>query len=501
MPHDRLSILMIASEAVPYAKTGGLGDVLGALPRALARSGHDVTVCLPRYRGVAPGEAIDEFDVSLGDRVLRTRFERHEIADRLRAVTIDCRVLYDRESLYGIGNDDYPDNAFRFAFLAKAALQFAGRTFDALHVIHAHDWQAGLVPVYLHRSFAADPVLGGVPVILTIHNLAYQGLFSAEVVPALDLGWDLFRVDGLEYWSRISFLKGGINFSSLITTVSPTYAKEIQTPERGFGFDGILRRRANDLVGILNGIDVEEWNPAADPALPAPFGPHDLSGKRDAKAQLLRTFGMATDEKTLARPLVGLVSRMVDQKGFDLLSGALGDLLGLDAVYVLLGNGDRRYEQEWQAAAASHPHQLGARIGFDENLAHLIEGGADLFLMPSKFEPCGLNQMYSLRYGTVPVVRATGGLEDTVENYRPQSGSGTGFKFKAYTPLALVRAMRCALQVYAEPARWQALQVAGMQRDHSWDASARKYVKVYEDALSRSGIDNGRAGVPRATTD
>jgi starch synthase len=500
MPHDRLAILMIASEAVPFAKTGGLGDVLGALPRGLARLGHDVTVCLPRYRGVAPGEVVDEFDVSLGDRTLRARFERHRLADRVQAVTVGCRVLYDRESLYSVGNDDYPDNAFRFAFLAKAALEFAGRVFGALDVIHVHDWQAGLVPVYLRRTFGGHPVVGGVPVILTIHNLAYQGLFSADVLPALDLGWDLFRVDRLEFWSRISFLKGGINFSSLITTVSPTYAQEIQAPEQGFGFDGILRRRAADLVGILNGIDAEEWNPAADPALPAPFSAEDLSGKREAKKALLRSFGLAADEKALARPLVGLVSRMVDQKGFDLLSGALHDLLALNAGYVLLGNGDPRYEQEWQAAAVSHPQQVGARIGFDEQLAHLIEGGADIFLMPSKFEPCGLNQMYSLRYGTVPVVRATGGLEDTVEAYRRQSGSGTGFKFKAYTSASLTRALRCALQVYAEPARWRTLQLAGMQLDHSWDASARKYVKVYEGALARRRSED-EAGAPRATTD
>jgi len=480
-----LSIVMIASEVVPFAKTGGLADVLGALPRALARLGHQVTVFLPRYRGTSPGEVVAEFDVSPSGRTLRSRFERHDIAPGVRAVLVDCPALYDRDALYGVGNDDYPDNAFRFAFLAKASLEFVGRTFDRVDVVHAHDWQAGLAPVYLKRQYASHRVLGGVPGILTIHNLAYQGLFPADILPTLDLGWDLFGVDALEYWGKISFLKAGINFSAVVTTVSPTYAKEVQTPEYGFGFDGILRRRSADLVGILNGIDVDEWNPMTDPALPVPFGPRKLSGKREAKKELLRRFGMATDESTMMRPLIGMVSRLVDQKGFDLLSDVMTQLLGLNAGYVLVGSGDPKYEQEWKAAAESRPQQVGAHIGFDERLAHLVEGGSDIFLMPSQFEPCGLNQMYSLRYGTVPVVRATGGLDDTVENFRPQSGTGTGFKFKAYTGRALIRTLRCALQLHQDPARWQAVQLAGMRQDHSWDASAREYARVYERALGR----------------
>jgi len=481
---------MIASEAVPFAKTGGLADVLGALPRALARLGHRITLFVPAYRGVPAGEVVAELDVSLGARTLRPRFERHDVAPALRAIAIAADALYDREALYGTGNVDYPDNALRFAFLAKASLEFLARTSDTIDIIHGHDWQAGLAPVYLKRRYAAHPALGGTSAVLTIHNLAYQGLFSADVLPALDLGWDLFAVDSLEYWGKISFLKAGINFSAAVTTVSPTYAKEIQTPEYGFGFDGILRRRSADVAGILNGIDVAEWNPATDPALPTPFGPENLAGKREAKRALLQAFGIAADESAMRRPVVGLVSRMVDQKGFDLLFEVMPDLLQLDAVYVLLGSGDPRYEAQWSTASAGCPLRVGARIGFDERLAHLIEGGADIFLMPSRFEPCGLNQMYSLRYGTVPVVRATGGLDDTVDDYRPHTGAGTGFKFKSYTGRALIRALRRALQIYHVPARWQALQLAGMQLDHSWDASAREYVKVYERA---------RAGGPRAT--
>ena len=458
------------------------------LPRALGRLGHQVTVFVPRYRGAPAGEPVAEFAVSLSGRTLAARFDRHPVADGVGAVLVDCPALYDREGLYGIGNEDYPDNAFRFAFLAKASLEFAGRMFERVDVVHAHDWQAGLAPVYLKKQFAQHPVLGGVPTVLTIHNLAYQGLFPADVLPTLDLAWDLFSVDALEFWGKISFLKAGVNFSTVLTTVSPGYAKEIQTHEYGFGFDGIVRRRSADLVGILNGIDVDEWNPMSDAALPAPFGPNKLAGKRLAKKQVLQSFGMATDQAGMKRPLVGLVSRLVDQKGFDLLSSVLPDLLQQHAGYVLLGNGDPNYEQEWAAAARSHPEQVGARIGFDEPLAHLIEAGADIFLMPSRFEPCGLNQMYSLRYGTVPVVRATGGLDDTVENYRPRSGAGTGFKFKACTGPALLRALGCAFQVYQDPVRWQAIQRAGMRLDHSWDASARKYVKVYRRGVVRAAV-------------
>jgi starch synthase len=475
-----MRVVMIASEAVPFSKTGGLADVLGALPRALIELGHDVTLVTPRYRGTPPGDVVARFDVSLGGHTLPVEFHRSGAA-----ALVDAPTLYDREGLYGIANDDYPDNAFRFAFLVKAALELVGRTFDRVDIVHAHDWQAGLAPVYLKTLYATHPVLAGAASILTIHNLAYQGLFPAGTLPALDLPWPLFAVEGLEYWGRISFLKAGINFSEIITTVSPTYAAEIQTPEYGFGFDGILRRRSRELVGILNGIDHRRWDPTNDPALPAPFDAAHLEGKQDAKRAVLAAFGMPGHSPALARPLVGIVSRMVDQKGFDLLSASMNDLLRLDCAYVLLGSGSPAYERGWRDLAARHPDRVGVRIGFDESLAHLIEGGSDIFLMPSRFEPCGLNQMYSLRYGTVPVVRAVGGLEDSVEDYRASAGTGTGFKFRAYTGVALVGALRSALEAYRQPDRWRAIQAAGMQRDHSWNASAQKYVKVYERAARR----------------
>jgi starch synthase len=451
-------ILMVASEAVPYAKTGGLADVVGALPRALARLGHQVDVVMPRYRGLTKASDTP--------------------APGLRFVFIEHPAYYDRDYLYGAGGRDYADNAERFAFLARAAIEWAA-TQDAYDVIHAHDWQAGLVPVLLEREYAKHPRLGGVRTVFTIHNLAYQGLVDASWLLPLGLGWDLMRVDAMEFWGRLSFLKGGIVFSRVITTVSPRYAEEIQTPEYGFGFDGILRHRAADLIGILNGIDYDDWDPARDPNLPVPFDASNVAGKAAAKRAVLERYGLPTDPQSLERPLVGMISRLVDQKRFDLLAVLGDELPRLGASFVLLGSGDRRYEDFWLGLAARYPDRIAARIGFDEGLAHLIEGGADLFLMPSRFEPCGLNQMYSLRYGTVPLVRATGGLHDTVRNYDAASGTGTGFSFDEYSPQALLGTLRWALDVFQDRAAWRRLQQAGMRQDFSWDASAREYVKVY----------------------
>ena len=474
---------MIASEAVPFAKTGGLGDVAGALPGALAALGAGVTLVLPRYRGAAGGTEVARFPLTVGGRTLEAGFVEHELAPGARAVLVDCPDLFDRPELYGTGNADYPDNAFRFGAFARAALEFAGRQNLCPDIVHAHDWQAGLAPVHVRTLYASHPELSRAALVFTIHNLAYQGLFPPHWMPALDLGWDLFGIDGVEFWGKVSFLKGGINFSDVITTVSAKYAREIQTPEYGFGFDGILRRRADRIIGILNGIDAAAWDPSRDPHLPEPYNADMLDRKRASKRALLETVGLPDDEPALARPLVGMVSRLVDQKGFDLLA-ALGErLLALDAAFVLLGSGEARYETQWQGLAARAPGRVAVRIGFDEHLAHLIEAGADLFLMPSRFEPCGLNQMYSLRYGTVPVVRATGGLDDTIVNWSPRTGRGTGFKFTEASPEALLAALRKALELFRDPPAWRSIQLQGMACDYSWEASARHYLDVYESAI------------------
>jgi starch synthase len=461
--------------------------VLGALPVALARLGLDVTLVLPRYRGVSPGSLVERFPVSVGGYTREVGFHETRLVAGARALLVDCPDLFDRESLYGVDGRDYPDNARRFAVLVRAALEFAGRR-GKPSVVHAHDWQAALAPVYLRTLYASHPVLAGTPSVFTIHNIAYQGLFEADWLPRLDLPWDLYTIERLEYWGRISLLKGGINDADAITTVSPRYAREVQTPEFGFGFDGILRRRSADLVGVLNGIDTDEWDPSGDPYLPVPFDADHLDGKDAAKREVLARYGLPADEAAMKRPLIGMISRMVDQKGFDLIASVADELLMLAATWVVLGTGETRYQDLWTSLAARHAARVGVRIGFDEALAHLIEAGADLFLMPSRFEPCGLNQMYSLRYGTVPVVHGVGGLADTVRDYRPGNARSTGFVFREYTGRALVAALGRALSLFEDRPRWRGLQAAGMRQDNSWDRSARKYVKIYERAMQKAEL-------------
>jgi starch synthase len=482
---------MVASEARPFATTGGLSEVLGSLPQALAGLGHRVTVIVPKYRVSSipragtgtPGPrragpaGHGETILELGRRHDRVRFHEVPLGERVDAVLVDVPDLFDRPGLYGTAEGDYPDNAYRFAAFSRAALEYVRMRRERPSVIHTHDWQAGLVPAYQKMLFSNDPIVGGVPAVFTIHNLAFQGLFPAGTIDDIGLPWDVFHVQAMEFWGQISFLKSGINFSERITTVSPTYAREILTPDQGFGFDGVLSRRARSLVGILNGIDTATWDPAADRFLPAPYDADNPAGKQEAKRALLQTLGLPAEDDGLMRPVIGMVSRLTDQKGFDLVAGAADDLLQMDATWVLLGSGERRYEQMWTDLAARHPDRVSATIGFDDRLEHLIEGGADAFLMPSRFEPCGLNQLNSLRYGTLPIVRATGGLEDTVRD--ADEPGGNGFKFSDPTPGALTAAVRRALELYRSPEHWRRLQQAAMRGDYSWDASAREYVKVY----------------------
>ena len=486
-----LSILMVTPEAHPFAKTGGLAEVTAALSDALARIGHAVTLVLPRYHGsTLDGAAWLQGRIRLGGRVQPVAFLEKEVASGKTVVLVDVPELFDREALYGTADGDYPDNPWRFAVFSRAALEYARMKSWRPSIIHAHDWQAGLVPVYQKMELSDDPFVGGVPAVFTVHNLAFQGIFPVTTLPAIGLPYDVLHVQAMEYWGNISYLKGGINFSEKITTVSPGYAKEIVSPELGFGLDGVLTRRADDLVGILNGIDTSRWTPKDDEFVPASFSADDLAGKREAKRALLATVGLPATSDALARPLIGLISRLTDQKGFDLIAAAADELMTLEATWVMLGSGERRFEDAWRALAARHPERVAATIGFDERLAHLIEAGADMFLMPSRFEPCGLNQLYSLRYGTVPIVRATGGLDDTVQDVAT-SAEGTGFKFRNYTPAALVDAVRRALEVHGNPDLWRAIQRRGMQQDHSWDASAREYVKLYGGAV-RPGGEPGR---------
>lgn len=474
---------------MPFSKTGGLADVLGALPQAIARLGWDVTLVVPRYRGTTAGTRVDRVAITVGGYHTDVNVYQEDIGNGARALLIEEPSLYDRDSLYASGGVDYPDNARRFAVLSRAALELSMRNGSGPTVVHAHDWQAGLAPVYLDTVYKSHPILGRPASVFTIHNMAYQGSFEPDWLPRLDLPWSLLSIDEMEFYGRVSFLKGAINHADAITTVSAQYAREIQTPEFGFGFDGILRARADRLQGVLNGIDTVQWDPATDPHLPAPFSRDDLAGKRDAKAAVLARYGLPADAAALDRPLIGMISRMVDQKGLDLIEALGGELSTLGATFVILGTGDTRYEDFWKGMAVAHPATIGVKVGFDEGLAHLIEAGADLFLMPSRFEPCGLNQMYSLRYGTVPLVRRVGGLADTVRDEQ-EGARSNGFVFDDYTPAALLGTLTRALGIYQKKKRWLRLQRAGMALDHSWDRSAREYVKIYERAISK-GDSNG----------
>jgi starch synthase len=489
---------MIASEATPWAKTGGLADVLGALPEAIETLGHDVTLVLPKYRGIdLPTATTVRRTITLGALSREVTLHVLTQGSRRRVVFVDSPPHFDREGLYGASGHDYDDNAERFALLGVAALDLAssGDVIPRPDIVHAHDWQAALAIAWLRRDPARWPALAGAGLVLTIHNLAYQGLFPRETVPRLGLPWDLFTLEQGEFWGRFSFLKAGITASDYVTTVSPTYARETLTKAFGSGFEGVLASRADRYVGILNGIDTTVWNPRTDSALPAPFDAEDLSGKAACKRALLGRFNLPFGDDALARPAIGLVSRLVDQKGLDLIAAGSEALVDADATWIFVGTGEAKYEQFLRDLAARHPARVGVFIGFDEKLAHLVEAGADLFLMPSKFEPCGLNQMYSLRYGTVPIVTAVGGLDDTIQPYTSRARHANGFKFKGDTPADLVRAVRQAVRLYREDrATWRRLMLTGMGEDHSWRNSAREYVKVYRRARQESALRERHSG-------
>jgi starch synthase len=475
-----MRILFVASEGLPFSKTGGLADVVEALPKALVAHGHEVAVLLPRYSGTQVKDVVlPSLTVPMGDSMRFPAVANSTHPHGVRYLFLDDPEFFNREQLYGVGGEDYPDNAERFAEFARAAVEVAKQVWLP-DVIHCHDWQSALVPVLLRTLYAADPVLAPVPVIFTIHNMGYHGLFPREHLERIGLPDSLFGVEGLEFFGRLNFLKGGLLFGDYLTTVSRKYAREIQTEEYGHGLEGVVRGRADRLVGILNGVDYSVWNPEHDRLIAAHYSARDLAGKERCKRDLLAQFRLP--EGNLGRPLVGIVSRFMDQKGFDLLAEVADELLGEDLTIVALGTGDPQYERMFRELASHFPGKLAVKIAYDNTLAHKIEAGADMFLMPSRYEPCGLNQIYSLRYGTVPVVRATGGLDDTVETFDELTGHGTGFKFDEYSGEALLRTMRKALAVYQNKGSWRRVQLNGMAKDFSWDTSALEYVRLYESA-------------------
>ncbi len=483
---ETLRVLMVASEAVPFAKTGGLADVIGALPKALQEVGVEVKVLMPFYGQVkqsqVPVTCVAE-NLEAGEGPLRLAFNLlTPAAGDYPFYFVERDEFYERSQLYGTPRGDYFDNLERFAYFAGTVLPVCQSLTFKPDIIHCHDWQSALVPVYLKHKWSAVPLLQGAKTLFTIHNLAYQGLFAKDKFPLLGLDWSLFSIHGLEYYGQVNLLKGGIVFADAVSTVSRGYSQEIQTPEYGYGLEGVLRSRAEDLFGIVNGVDYRDWNPETDKLIPATFSRDDLRGKAVNKKALMEAYGL--DPGFQEAPLLGMISRLADQKGFDLVAAVLPELMARGVLVVILGTGEQKYHDWLQEIAPAYRGKLGVKIAFDNPLAHLIEAGADMFLMPSRYEPCGLNQLYSLKYGTIPVVRATGGLADTVTPVDPMRGTGTGFLFTEYSAAAFIKAINAALTAYRNKTLWTKIIQNAMAEDWSWQTSAQTYLKLYQRLVS-----------------
>jgi starch synthase len=475
-----MRVVMATSECVPFAKTGGLADVAGALPHALRRLGVETCVIMPAYRSAAsarlPQQRTEwQLQVPVSGRTVTAGVLQSRTEGGVPVYLIEADQYFAREGLYGTPDGDYLDNAERFTFFSRAVVGLS-MLLGRVDVLHCHDWETALAPVFLRADASRYPGLENVRTVLTIHNLGYQGLFWHFDWHLLNLDWRYFTPDWLEFYGKINYLKGGIVCADAITTVSPTYAAEIQTPELGCGLEGVLAARRAALVGILNGADYSEWNPEHDRYIIQHYSATDLRGKAACKADLQASVGLSVNPKV---PLIGIVSRLAAQKGFDLLGEVAPRLLSKQLQVVVLGSGEAEYQELLSTLARKHPKRLALRIAFDNALAHKIEAGSDMFLMPSRYEPCGLNQIYSMRYGTIPVVRATGGLQDTVTDIDAATGAGTGLKFSDYTGAALLACIERALHAYRTPKRWQQLIQNAMRADFAWDQSAQAYADLY----------------------
>ncbi len=492
MREKRLKILFISPEIVPFAKTGGLADVAGALPSALKRLGVDVRLVLPCYRSARHANLKKrrlrrELSVPLGSEILRANVLESRTETGVITYLIERDDMYDRSNLYGNGFGDYYDNLERFSFFCHAAVKLSEAISFKPDVVHCHDWQTGLVPPLLKETGDETSFLSSIPSIFTIHNIGYQGIFSEEKLSVTGLSRnDFFHSEGLEFWGKISLLKAGIVYADAVTTVSPRYAREIQTAEFGMGMEGILRQRKMDIHGILNGVDYRHWDPSKDTHLPANYSSKNMQGKRQCKQALIQEMGL--DPSLESRPLMGMVSRLDAQKGLDLLVKILNKILALNVGLVVLGSGDRGIEQAIQKAAKRYPSRIGLFIGFNDPLAHLFMAGADILLMPSRYEPCGLTQIYALKYGTIPVVRAVGGLDDTVQQFDPKTGEGNGFKFEPYTSKAFLDRILYAVDLFEAEKVWRRLMREGMKADFSWKHPAREYMKLYQSVLKRGAV-------------
>ncbi len=481
-----MRILLASSEVFPLAKTGGLADVAGALPKALAKLGVDVRVIMPKYKGIEEkGFPMNYTGHRVSCAISQRTVDGEIVESQYNGIPIylvDKEEYYYRDNLYSTQDGDYIDNAERFVFFSKSILEAIKVTGFEPDLIHCNDWQTALVPGFLKTIYRHDPVLSKIATLLTIHNLGYQGLFWHLDWHLLNIGWEYFTPNYLEFYGKINFLKGGIIFTDLLNTVSKKYSEEIQTPEFGSGLDGVLRTRKDDLYGIVNGIDYDEWNPEKDPYIPAKYGVDRIEDKRACKAELQKAFGLPQNSSV---PVISSISRLADQKGFDLVSEAFEQFLSLGVQYILLGTGERKYHELFTRLAEKYPKSFSVRIAYDNAIAHLIEAGSDMFLMPSRYEPCGLNQLYSLKYGTIPIVRAVGGLDDTIEDDPASPQTRTGFKFYDYTTADMLSAVERALSAYKSPDEWASMVRRCMEQDFSWKKSAEEYRTLYEKAIQR----------------
>ena len=487
MKENNLSVFFLSSEVYPFAKTGGLADVAGSLPGALSEAGCRVCVMLPLYKRIFsenfPLEELFEIDVPVGDEIKKGRVYRSflDLEKKIPVFLIWQKEYFDRENLYGDEHGDFPDNAERFSFFCRAALSIIPRTAYKPWIIHCNDWQTALVPLYLKEFFSDKEYYKNTGILFTIHNLAYQGIFSKEKLKALGLGEEFFTFTRLEFWGKINLMKAGLLYADLVNTVSPTYSKEIQTPEFGFGLDGVLRRRRDSLYGILNGIDYDVWNPATDKDIVRNYSRDNLEGKRENKRYLQQENGFPVEDI----PVVGFVSRLAEQKGIDLICKAAEEMVNIPVQLVILGKGDYKYQKMLEEIAARYPGKVALHIAFDLKMAKRIYAGSDMFLMPSRYEPCGLGQMISFRFGTVPVVRKTGGLADTVEEFNPLTQKGDGFLFEEYSPEGMLSALKKAFFFYRDKKLWKSLVQSGMSKDFSWRKSAEEYIKIYKIILDK----------------
>ncbi len=485
--NKKLSILFAVSEAVPFAKTGGLADVAGALPKALRELGHDVRIVLPKYRSID----VDAFSIKPAWRsvVIDIASIKHlgEIwecampGSGIPVYFVDNAEFFNRPGLYRTEEGEYHDNAERFMFFCRCVVEMLKHLEFRPDILHCNDWHTGLIPVYLKTIYRDDSFYRPIKTLYSIHNIAYQGVFDREKLSHAGLPWNLFDPRWLEFYGSINYMKGGIVFADTINTVSKRYRDEITTPEFGWGLDGVLRSREKDFFGVLNGIDYSVWDPATDPHLYANYSTDDLENKKSVKKQLLSEQGLPYSESV---PLIGMVTRLDDQKGLDFIAAIIEHLMEMEIQLIVLGTGESQYHDMLDHFKWRYPEKLARTIGFDDALAHAIYAGSDMFLMPSHFEPCGLGQMIGLKYGAVPIVRETGGLADTVTHFDPRSMVGNGFVFRGWNPMDLLTVINEAVDVFSNTRLWTQLTVNGMGQHFSWDDSAAEYEGLYRAMLS-----------------